>query len=99
QAKPLIVSGDAVLCFGMLEGAGRVAAERAVYDPQSPLGPVPFEASGSKAEKLALVLNGREAALMTGSHRLSLDETAARLFKTARPAVIVIKRGTHGAVI
>jgi hypothetical protein len=48
-----------VFCSGlaMLEGDGLVDADVAIYDPQSAFGAVSFEQNGSRAERLAVLMN------------------------------------------
>ncbi|RDZ43427.1 nucleoside 2-deoxyribosyltransferase [Haloferax sp. Atlit-19N] len=95
--KPSAISGDAVLRFGLVEGTAVVSGERVVYDPQS-ADPVPFDANGSSADELALVLNQHEAAQLTGKVevRSILDELVAG---TPSPDVVVLKRGARGAIV
>lgn len=97
--RPIELNADAVLCFGMLEGGAKVTARRAVYDPQSPFDPLPFDHSGSTADELAIVANAREAAALAGVANNSIDDVAARLRSKTGAAVIVIKRGAHGAAV
>lgn len=99
SAKSIALTADAMLCFGMLEGTAKVTAKRAVYDPQSPFDPRPFAESGSTSQELALVLNGREALMLAGLRTRSFDSVAKRLFARSGAAVIVVKRGTHGATV
>ena len=99
RAKTIELVGDLVLCFGMLEGSAKVKAKRAVYDPQSPFNPRPFAESGSTAESLALVLNGREAVLLAGEKSGLIERAVKRLFKDSGASVIVVKRGTQGASV
>jgi hypothetical protein len=88
---PLVADDDIVLRFGMLEGTARVTARRAVYDPQAAFDPRPFEENGSKADELALILNRREAACMTGHGDPGL--AAQALLGSAGATVVVIKMG------
>src|SRR5882672_7138892 len=64
--QPLVLSGDAILRFGMLEGNARVDGARVVYDPQSVFDPRPFSENGSVAGQLAVVLNRAEARALIG---------------------------------
>ena len=91
------VSDDVVLRFGMLEGDAKVRARRAVYDPQSAFGPVPFKQNGSVADELALILNRLEARCLTGES--DPGKAIARLFEMEDAAVIVLKMGGHGALV
>ncbi|UCI32129.1 carbohydrate kinase family protein [Mesorhizobium sp. B4-1-4] len=91
------VEGDAVLRFGFIEGDAIVAADRAIYDPQSAQNFVPFHDNGSRASELALVLNERElrAAARTGS----LADAADAMLKDKRVACVIVKRGVKGALV
>jgi nucleoside 2-deoxyribosyltransferase len=94
---PIQVSGDVVLRYGMLEGDAIVEARTAVYDPQSAFGARRFGTNGSRADRLAVVLNRYEAASMTGT-----DEpraAAERLIQEDNAAVVVVKMGSHGALV
>lgn len=97
QAPAITIKGDVVLRYGMMEGDAIVDAEVAVYDPQSAFNPRPFSENGSKAKRLALVLNRAEVHAMTGIDDPML--AAQRLLKSEGAEVIVLKRGSHGAVV
>lgn len=93
----LAVEGEVVLRFGMLEGSARIAAERAVYDPQSAFAPEAFGANGSTADGLAICCNMFEARTLTGQ---ADAETAAELLLAKEGAsVVVIKMGGRGALV
>lgn len=94
--EPLRVADDVVLRYGMLEGDAVVQAGTAVYDPQSAFGARPFGANGSRAGRLAVVLNVSEAADMTGT--ADPHEAAARLLAEGAQ-VVVVKLGGHGALV
>src|SRR6185295_15536021 len=79
-ADPIKLSVKSALCFGMLEGTAKVKAEQAVYDPQSPINPRPFSESESTADRLAIVLNSREAFLLAGEKSGLLERAAKKLF-------------------
>ncbi|MCC4113882.1 carbohydrate kinase family protein [Aromatoleum toluclasticum] len=96
--QPIIhVSGNAVLRFGFLEGDAVVDARRAVYDPQTWRDPVQFGANGSVAGELAIVLNELELRSAAGLDDLS--SAASCLIERQGAAVIVVKRGTRGAIV
>mgnify|MGYP000844805930 CR=1 FL=1 len=91
------VSGDVVLRYGMLEGDAVVEAKIAVYDPQSAFGAPRFSANGSRADRLAIVMNRMEAQSMTG---LADPEAAARsLIESGEAQVVIVKQGGKGALI
>ena len=89
------VTGRSVLRFGCLEGNFVVDASAAVFDPQSGAAPDWFRANGSRAERLALVLNALEARLL--SARSDLPAAAADLMATEGASVVVVKDGPAGA--
>ena len=90
------VTDDVVLRYGMLEGDAIVDAKVAIYDPQSAYGASRFHANGSKAERLAIVLNQVEARSMTGID----DARAAAASLIAEGAeVVVLKMGPSGALV
>ncbi|MBB3998370.1 PfkB family carbohydrate kinase [Aureimonas pseudogalii] len=93
--RGLVVDGDEVVRFGMLECEARVRARRAVHDPQGVGATVPFAANGSAADSLALVLNEGEARNLSGKE--SPDEAAAALLAVAD--AVVVKGGTAGALV
>ncbi|MBB4041651.1 nucleoside 2-deoxyribosyltransferase [Microvirga flocculans] len=93
--EPIRVNGDVVLRYGMLEGEAVVDAGTAVYDPQSAFGARRFTENGSRAKRLAIVLNRYEAVSMTG-----LDDPAAAaewLLREEGAEVVILKMGGHGA--
>lgn len=89
------ISGMSVLRFGCLEGDFVVDAATAVYDPQSNAAPDRFRENGSRAERLALVLNAVEARLLSGRSDLSAAATDLMLADGAQ--VVVVKDGPAGA--
>lgn len=97
QRDPFSVSGDVVLRYGMLEGSAVVDAPISVYDPQSAFGARPFAENGSRADRLAVVLNRGEAASMTGL--ADPREAAASLIASGGAEVAVVKLGSHGALV
>ncbi len=87
------VRDDKVISFGFIEGAAKVEAKMAVYDPQSPGDPRPFIENGSTAERLAIVANMVEANRMSGLG----DPRAACLAIVEQGAeVAIVKCGAHG---
>lgn len=91
------VDGEKVLRFGCLEGDFRVTAARAVYDPQGGFEPVPFEANGSNAGTLAVILNANELRRMSGID--DLGPAAVELMGDGATAVVVVKDGSAGAYV
>jgi nucleoside 2-deoxyribosyltransferase len=97
--KPLHVTVENVVRFGMLEGDAIVQADRAVYDPQNVDCPVHFGANGSCAKHLALVLNRAEAAVLARMPKATTAELASALQRQAAAEVVVIKQGPLGAFV
>jgi nucleoside 2-deoxyribosyltransferase len=97
QANPIRVVGDVVLRYGMLEGEAIVDAKVAIYDPQSAFGAVRFGENGSKAKRLAVVLNQAEAIAMTGLENPT--DAAHQLLAEEGTEVVVLKRGASGVLV
>lgn len=97
RGSTISAEADTVLRFGMIDGDALVHADTAVYDPQSAHQPVGFTQNGSTASRLAIVCNGREAQLLTGSK--SIEDAARRMADRERASVVVVKRGAHGATV
>lgn len=96
QQEPLKASADTVLRFGFVEGEAIVAAERAIYDPQTGGTPEPFDANGSKAEELAVVLNAREAVSVSNT---VISKAGPAILSAWNASVVIIKLGCEGAMI
>jgi len=94
---PIQVSGDVVLRYGMLEGDAIVAGQTVVYDPQSAFGAQLFSANGSKAERLAVVMNRTEAHAMTGHG--DPKAAAQAVLGAAGTEVVIVKMGSQGALV
>jgi nucleoside 2-deoxyribosyltransferase len=91
------ITGDAILRFGFVEGDAIVEGDRVVYDPQS-VEEEGFYENGSQAQKLAIVLNRREARAFSGKD--SSNEMLDTLTSGENGAdVAVIKCGAAGAVV
>ena len=93
-AEPIDTRAEVVLRFGMLEGTGRVEAERCVYDPQSAFAPQPFRKNDSRATTLAIVGNRQEIRELGRSDDFS--HASARLLEDGAE-VVVVKSGAQGA--
>ncbi len=91
------VKADVVLRFGMLEGDAIVEADVAVFDPQSAFGVASFQANGSRARRLAVVMNRQEAKEMTG--RACPSQAASHLIGNGLAEVVIVKMGGRGAVV
>lgn len=97
RAAEMAFEAENILYFGMLEGNAKVKGNKVVYDPQSPVCPVGFKATGSEANELAIVINYKEAQNIVGSKDLS--EIKKYFFEQEGAVVIVIKMGPKGAVV
>ncbi len=97
RAITVPLEGEQVLRFGCIEGDFRVAAARAVYDPQSGSDPAPFGANGSTAGSLAMILNANELRGMAGTD--DLGHAATYVMRDAASTVLVVKDGPAGAYV
>jgi nucleoside 2-deoxyribosyltransferase len=95
ELPPLEVTGERILVFGMLEGVPIIQGKHVVYDPQSPLDPVPFHQNGSEAKHLAVVANWSEAQRLSGEN--DIESAGKKMLATCD--VVVIKRGPLGAYV
>ena len=95
QAR-LHVKAERAALFGMMECAATVEADICVYDPQSPTRPSGFRESGSNAMRLAFIANTHEIARLT--HK-SGPEAAQEVLAREKAEVVVVKRGTGGALV
>jgi nucleoside 2-deoxyribosyltransferase len=98
MAKPRVIelSEDKILRFGMVEGSAKVDGKMVTYDPQTADGPQSFHANGSRAERLAVVANQREAEQMT---RASRPEAACKALLRGGAEVAVVKCGPDGCLV
>ncbi|MCF3630531.1 PfkB family carbohydrate kinase [Thalassospiraceae bacterium LMO-SO8] len=91
------VSAEVALRFGMLEGDAVVNAEIAVYDPQSAFEVAKFGDNGSRADRLAVVMNRKEARSMTGFEDPIF--AAKHLLEECGAEVVIVKMGGDGALV
>lgn len=94
SAGQVVVEGDSILCFGCVEGSFIARGRAVVHDLQGAAG---VRASGSTADRLALVLNLQEA--LVAARAVTAREAAARLLRNEGADVIVIKDGPRGATV
>lgn len=88
---------DHVLYYGMIEATCQVNANYLVYDPQNG---VSFKDTGSNAKHLAIILNKQEAVHFYGADDTEdLNIIGKKLIESEDAEVIVIKNGSHGALI
>src|SRR5438309_9903635 len=97
QENKIDVSGDQILSYGFLEGNARVNGKRVVYDPQSPVEPKAFSATGSQAEELVYVINIAEARKLAKSD--DLTSIKRFFFEKENAAVLILKMGAKGALV
>jgi len=95
----LEVCDASVLCYGIVEGNIHVDAETVVYDPQNVERLQSFRANDSRADRLAIVCNRREASLLLGELAANPFEMAGRLAEKEKADVVVLKLGPMGAVV
>lgn len=95
----ITVQAPNILRFGMMEGEGVVEGSNVVYDPQNSTAPEVFHANGSRADRLAVVLNENEARLMTGLQAVGIEQLVAVVWGLNKAEIIVLKRGPLGAVV
>lgn len=96
---PLRHQAHNILRFGLLEGDAVVEGQNVVYDPQNPVDPAPFHANGSRASRLAVVLNEREAIALTGLPAATAIELAQAVQALNHAEAVVLKRGPLGACV
>lgn len=97
QASPIVLNAECILYYGMLEGDAIIKGNKVVYDPQSPVKPVSFKSTGSTAKELAVVVNYREASLISKSTQES--EIQRFFFEEECAEVLVLKMGPKGAKV
>ena len=97
--EPISVRADQIVRFSLLEGDAIVHGDRVVYDPQSTANPHLFQTNGSTARELAVVLNHREALVMTGLENCSVEELARSVLTKNCAQVVVLKCGPIGALV
>lgn len=95
----LRVKAKHIVRFAMLEGDAVVEGGRVVYDPQSAERPELFQANGSTASELAVVLNHREAVEMTRLVSNSPEDLVKAVLSQNSAQVVVLKCGPLGALV
>lgn len=100
RASSLAVNAPNILRFGFLEGDAVVHGERVVYDPQDGYKPKSFRENGSTAERLAVVANINECVKLAGGrHTDDLELLGKAVLKAEGAEVLVMKRGSAGAIV
>lgn len=96
--KPTIeIVHEKVIMFGMIEANVSANSKDMVYDPQSPTNPVRFSNTKSTAKRLVIVVNSREAEIMSG--KKNLIEIKRFFFEEEHCYALIIKRGPKGAIV
>lgn len=92
--KTIEVCSDApILRYGMMEAEAICHGKKVIYDPQSPNAPQSYYANGSTAKELAIIMNHREASLLSGG-----DDPRC-LFKDESTKILIVKNGAQGATL
>ncbi|MBX0293126.1 nucleoside 2-deoxyribosyltransferase [Hymenobacter sp. HSC-4F20] len=91
------IQAEAVLLYGQVEAEVEVTGTYVVYDPQNH---IPWKQALSTAKHLALVLNRKEALLLSGLPKdTELAAVGNALLSSEQAAVIIIKNGSQGALV
>jgi len=96
QNDNIMVRDDTILRYGFLEGDAVVHGNKVVYDPQSSSNPKGFYDNGSTADELIMILNLREARLLSGYDEI---EDIKNSLLNQNTIALVIKLGPSGGVI
>lgn len=91
------VRAECALVFGMIEGRAKVAAKRAIYDPQDGFRAKRFSENGSSAEELVVLASLSEGRALT--QKWSAEEIADELLADSNCVAAVIKCGPQGALV
>lgn len=97
KRNEIFVEAENIILFGTLDGSASVRGKRVVYDPQSPVNPVPFKQTSSTADKLVVIANLSEARFY--SQKENLLEIKESLFESEKPEALIIKDGPKGAYV
>ncbi len=95
--KTISAEGNDILAYGLLEASIIVKGKKVVYDPQSPVNPIPFSATGSQAEDLITIVNLREAEKLSG--KTKIEDIKKYFFETELCFALIIKMGAKGAFL
>jgi len=97
ERNEISVTGEHILLYGLIEGNATVDGLKVVYDPQSPVNPVPFSATGSKAQHLAMVVNWSEAVKL--AQTTDVESLKNFFFLSEKAEVLILKMGAKGALV
>jgi hypothetical protein len=81
----------------MIEGRPAIHAKRVVYDPQDGIKSKHFDANGSTADELALVVSYSEGKALTGE--ADCTKMAELLIQQPKVTSVVVKCGAQGALV
>ncbi|SRX76391.1 hypothetical protein AEQU3_03391 [Aequorivita antarctica] len=95
--KTISAEGNNILAYGLLEASIIVRGKKVVYDPQSPVNPIPFSATGSTAEKLIIIVNLGEAEKLTG--KTEIEDIKTYFFDSEMCFGLILKMGAKGALL
>jgi nucleoside 2-deoxyribosyltransferase len=93
----LNAKGEHILAYGLLEAQIILEGEKIVYDPQSPVNPIPFSKTGSKASQLITIINKSEASIIVGSGEIS--QIRDYFFEIEHCHALILKMGAQGAMV
>lgn len=96
RPEDLVMESENILCYGFLEGNAIVKGKKVVYDPQSPVNPIPFKKTHSSADELAIVINIKEAELIAKSK--DINKIKSYFFETDGASILIVKMGPKGAM-
>jgi len=91
------IEAETILYYGMIEATVKVKGAYIVYDPQNGKN---FNSTGSTAEHLAIVLNKKEALLLSGMEAEDdLVKIGKHLLSKEKAEVVIIKNGSDGGIV
>jgi len=93
----LNVKGEDILAYGLIEASIKIEGKRVVYDPQSPVNPIPFSSTDSNAEQLVTIVNMAEAKKITGTD--DIENIKGYFFDKEKSYALIIKMGAKGAFL
>lgn len=97
NTKKISAKGNNILAYGLIEASILVKGKNVVYDPQSPVNPIPFSATGSTAEKLITIVNIGEAEKLTG--KTEIEDIKKYFFDSEMCFGLILKMGAKGAFL
>jgi Nucleoside 2-deoxyribosyltransferase/pfkB family carbohydrate kinase len=95
----IVVSGDVVLAFGMVEATHRmrVRASTCVFDPQQPGNNATLDVGQLECDRLAIVANAQETCAL--GHDPEVASAASNIVAEAGADVVVTKQAAKGALV